>query len=363
MGRVTLKTIAERAGVSICTVNKALTGKPRVGEAMRKRIQRLAAQMGYRPNELARALVRPVLTVGVVCPDAWPGHYGALVDGAAGRLAELADRRVNAEIRRPRGFTDGAAFGRALEGLVRGRASGVILSLGNYEAAARRRLADALEAAGIPAVIMGHDSPGIPRLSCVTHDSPRCGRLAAELLGMMDADGECAIFVGSRRLPDHELKRLHLERELAARGRKPPLVVEAEDDPDRAREAAGRLFAGHPRLRGLYLATENGAAVGRFLEERGLAGDVKAVGTGLSAEAVALLRAGTFQALLDQNERLQGRAAVDLLTGHLEGRGDVPPESLVPPDVVLRANLDLVLGGRAVPGAGPRKGARECRRA
>jgi DNA-binding LacI/PurR family transcriptional regulator len=345
VGRVTLRTIAEELGISICTVNKALTGKPRLSEATRKRVQRCAARLGYRPNELARSLVRPAVAVGVVCPRAWPGHYRALVEGAGERLAELADRRVTAEIRRPSGFTDGGAFLRAVEGMAGDRVSGLILSLGNYGAGARRRLAEVLERTKIPAVIMGHDSPGIPRLSCVTHDSPRCGRLAAELLGLMGADGECAIFVGSRRLPDHELKRLHLEKELAARGKKPPLVVETEDDPSRAREEAERLFAGHPRLRGIYLATENGAAVGRFLEDRGLAGGVKAVGTGLSDEAVAFLRAGTFQALVHQNERRQGRTAVDLLFRRLEGRDDVPPEFLVPPEVVLRATLDLVLDG------------------
>ncbi len=346
MARVTLKTIAGELGVSICTVNKALTGRPRVSGATRRRVQKAAARLGYRPNELARALARPALAVGVVCPDAWPGHYGALMDGARERLAELADRRVNAEVRTAGGFTDGPAFARAVRGLAERRFSGLILSLGNYGAAARGRIADTLNAADIPAVIMGHDSPGIPRLSCVTHDSTRCGRLAGELLGMMDAGDECAIFVGSLKLPDHALKRDGLDRELAARGRRPSLAVETEDDPRRAARAAERLFAGHPRLKGVYLATENGAAVGRFLKGRGMAGKVKAVATGLSAEAVDFLRGGTFQALLDQNERRQGWQAVEALYRRLEGRGEIPAEFLVPPEVVLRANLDLVLAGR-----------------
>jgi ABC-type sugar transport system substrate-binding protein len=165
----------------------------------------------------------------------------------------------------------------------------------------------------------------------------------------MGADAECAIFVGSLRLPDHELKRASLDRELSARGLPPARVVETEDDPERAARAAGRLFAERPRLRGLYLATENGAAVGRFLERRGLAGTVKVVATGLSAEAVGYLRGGTFQALLNQNERRQGRQAVEVLHRHLEGRGEARDQFWIPPDVVLRANLDLALAGHALP--------------
>ena len=46
MERITIKDIAARLGVSICTVNKALTGKPRIGEATRLRIIEEAQRIG-----------------------------------------------------------------------------------------------------------------------------------------------------------------------------------------------------------------------------------------------------------------------------------------------------------------------------
>ncbi|MDQ0285974.1 LacI family transcriptional regulator [Desulfofundulus luciae] len=67
---VTIKDIARKAGVSYATVSRALNNRPEVSEKTRREIQRLAAEMGYKPNAIARGLVtRETLTLGLVIPD------------------------------------------------------------------------------------------------------------------------------------------------------------------------------------------------------------------------------------------------------------------------------------------------------
>lgn len=54
---VTLKDIADRAGVSIMTVSRVVNGKTRaVSEETAERIRKIAGEMGYVPNSSARAL-------------------------------------------------------------------------------------------------------------------------------------------------------------------------------------------------------------------------------------------------------------------------------------------------------------------
>jgi DNA-binding LacI/PurR family transcriptional regulator len=58
-GPVTLRDVAERAGVSITTVSRILNGRETgvpIRDATRERILVAAADLGYRPNMLARAL-------------------------------------------------------------------------------------------------------------------------------------------------------------------------------------------------------------------------------------------------------------------------------------------------------------------
>ena len=53
---VSMKDIAQRCGVSVATVSKALNGQPDIGEETRSRIENTAREMGYMTNAAARAL-------------------------------------------------------------------------------------------------------------------------------------------------------------------------------------------------------------------------------------------------------------------------------------------------------------------
>jgi DNA-binding LacI/PurR family transcriptional regulator len=55
-GRVTIRDIAERAGVSKGAVSYALNGRPGVSEETRERIVSIAQELGWYPNRAARAL-------------------------------------------------------------------------------------------------------------------------------------------------------------------------------------------------------------------------------------------------------------------------------------------------------------------
>jgi DNA-binding LacI/PurR family transcriptional regulator len=66
---VTIREVAERAGVSIKTVSRVVNNTAEVSPATRQRVQQVIAELGYQPSSLARSLVRGKSdTVGVVIP-------------------------------------------------------------------------------------------------------------------------------------------------------------------------------------------------------------------------------------------------------------------------------------------------------
>ena len=67
---VTIKDIAERAGVSFSTVSKALRDSPLVQNKTKQHILSIAKEMGYQPNIAARSLVsKRSGAIGVVWPS------------------------------------------------------------------------------------------------------------------------------------------------------------------------------------------------------------------------------------------------------------------------------------------------------
>ena len=56
MANVTMRDIAEKLGVSIVSVSKALTGKEGVSEELREKVKKEADRLGYRYNLGAKGL-------------------------------------------------------------------------------------------------------------------------------------------------------------------------------------------------------------------------------------------------------------------------------------------------------------------
>ncbi|TVQ38029.1 MAG: LacI family transcriptional regulator [Spirochaetaceae bacterium] len=77
--RVTIKFIAQKAGMSFSTVAKALQDDPAITHKTRERIKGIARQYNYRPNILAKALrSRRTRTIGVILNDLQSPFYSEI---------------------------------------------------------------------------------------------------------------------------------------------------------------------------------------------------------------------------------------------------------------------------------------------
>ena len=94
-GRPTIKDVAERAGVSIATVSRALNDKGDVSGATRDRVREVARSVGYSPDPAARSLAgQKTKLVGIVVGDN-AGHrdlslifFGPVLTAIARRLGQ-----------------------------------------------------------------------------------------------------------------------------------------------------------------------------------------------------------------------------------------------------------------------------------
>ena len=337
--RVTMKDIGDRLGVSVCTVNKALTGKGRVSDETRKQIIETAHKMGYHPNKLAQALTRKELTIGVAYPDVWPSYAQSLLAGLREGLQDISDYNVIGRFLRIGNQSFAEELTRAVTWSGKDAFDTMVI-IPYYEHFSSTDWSSLAEL-GIPLALLGMDIPDAPRLFCVRQDSMRCGRMAAELLVKQAGAVKMAAIIGSREVSEHREKADGFQEEASRLSARLVGVYETLGDEDIAYPVARRIFADHPDVRGLYVTTETIEGVCRYLSENGLAGTVKVVATGALAEVKSAIDNDIVQFSLFQNMDRQGRQAIRLLYDYLIQGINPSEDVLVAPEIIVRGNLDL----------------------
>ncbi len=338
---ITIKKLAEEIGFSVCTINKALNNKPRISPATRELVIKAAEKFGYRPNSLAKALARPVLSIGFVYPDIWPSHNALLVRGACQSLERLRDHRVNSLLR-PIPAGDEKSFLSVIKELADKKVSGLLVCLFDYSPECLDEAWQILKKKNIPFILLGSDLPGGPQICSVWHDCRRCGRMAAEILEWMAPDRSVAIFIGRKGVLDHDFKIDGFQSRFNQSKIKVVGIGETHDDPDTGYPVAREIFETHPDIAGIYIGTENAAGICRYLAEARLAEKVKVVATGVSEDVFQGLRRGVIHCSINQNQPYQGRTAAGILYNYLEfGRAPESPEILIMPELILRSTLDM----------------------
>lgn len=86
--RVTIKDVAEAAGVSVATVSNALNGTGRLSEETRSAVLQVAQSMRFRPNIMAKALIKKrSFTIGLLTDDKYGRFSFPVMEGISEALA------------------------------------------------------------------------------------------------------------------------------------------------------------------------------------------------------------------------------------------------------------------------------------
>lgn len=341
---VTIKKIAQRAGVSIGTVDRVLHGRADVAPGTRRKILRIVEELGYKPNFFARNLrLARSYVFGVMMPKpAQDGSYWALPLKGIGRAAsELQAQRV--EVRH-------FYFDKFSEE--------------SLESAGRDVLATTLDGLLLAPVVPGffekflHRVPDrlpyvffdsfIPRTAClsaIAQDAFQSGVLSARLMQMLVKDpGHVAIL---RVLPAD----YHIDDRVngfLSYCRKCPHVtsgvveIRGDGDPGRGRKALDGVLRKHPDLKGVFVTNAATHLAAAYLKSCGLGRKVAVIGYDLVPENVRYLREGLINFLISQQPERQGYEGIMTLYRHVLLKEAVLPKITTQLDIVTSENVDYL---------------------
>lgn len=334
--------IAEIAGVSRGTVDRALHGRSGINEATRLRVKEIAQQIGYRPNLAARALSTSKATakVGVCIPREIHFFYDELWSGVLEEAERVSQFGVEFTYRpiQSLGVGDVEAF----QELVASGVDGMIITAGNPRDL--KPLIDDAESREIRVICVDTDASESRRSSAVCVEPYLSGGVAGELLGKIVPPGsKVAVVAGSLTAEDHRKKAGGFSETFPRHclGGETVAVIEGHEDEEETYRKTLDLIREVPDLAGIYVNTVNCLPVCRALGARNLEGKVRLITSDLFLDMCPFFEKGTISASIYHQPYRQGQMVVRLMADHLISGVQLPPIISLSPAVVMLSNLRL----------------------
>jgi LacI family transcriptional regulator len=271
----TLEDIARATGVSPSTVSRVLNGSKRVADKKRALVLAALEQHGYRPNQVARGLVRGrSMTIGVVMQDIASPFFASMVAGIEQGLDEGAYQPMFASTHWRAEHTQDEV--RSLQLLLERQVDGMIVLASSIPDEELR-----VVAAQMPLIVVARNVPGLER-QCLTLDNHAGAyRVTRYLLGL--GHTRIAHIAGTPGHPDAAERLAAYRCALAESGLEvdPNLIVAGEFTEESGLRAVEQLLARGERFSAIFAANDQmayGVMLGLFNHGYRIPDDISLVG-------------------------------------------------------------------------------------
>lgn len=332
MKKITVKDIARASGYSVSTVSKALNNTDRVGAEATEKIKRIAKALGYQSSLSAQSLAGKQRKVAIVLRQSPAEVYNLFQQGLNGAFDIYKEFGIE-----PVYYTLDALQTPADWRAATAETAGVIAVPRDF----REEIVSVLnEIAGKQPLVLLQGkmmtADPIRRLCDVTVNARIVGEMAAQYMSVCVPGRQTAMILGEPSAWIHQENEAGYRAGAARYGLATVAAEACYDDMDRAYAVAGSLLRRYPDLAGIFVTSYVAPAVCRCVQESGRR--VTVVGVDLFPETVDCLRSGTLAAAIFQDQRQQGRCALEAVVASFR-RQSVPREIIVKPELVLQSNL------------------------
>lgn len=311
---VTIQQIADLAGVSRGTVDRALNQRGRIAPDVAQRIQAIADELGYVTRTRKAMEERPAVKIGVVTQLARASFMREINRGIQKAKEELVERGVSVLIKEVISV-DGDEQFRAIEELVDKGIQGLAVMPVESEKV-RARLNRLTDESGIPVVTFNSDIVGTRRSCFVGMDNRQSGKAAAGLMGIMTGGkGKILIITGSFSNPVNnsrvdgfieEVKKTYPELEIAG-------VQASFDETDEVERIIGNTMMAVSGITGILVVSGGQAGVAKAFDNLKPDRRPFVIIYDRTPKNERLLKEDIADFLIDQNGYFQGYQPLQIL--------------------------------------------------
>lgn len=333
---ITIKEIAELAGVSIGTVDRVIHDRGRVSTATKDKILAIMEARGYRKNIVASQLSNSrIARLAVILPhprqnDCFWEQVRTGIDEAVGKLGFLKLTHSYYYFNR----YDTASYISSFEEALSSEPDGILLPpiLADETVKFKSKITP-----GTMVVFFNSDLPDFPRRAAVGQDSFDGGRTAGRLMELLTGGkGDIAVIevepedfhINTRAsgFKHHLMKNGHMQLH--------SFLLPPENRPKEIEETAGRIAEEIRDLAGLFVPNSSVHFFADLLPD-----EVKVIGYDLVEANASMLKKGKIDFLINQQPEKQGELAMEKLIKCTVLKEDIVEITTLPIEIICRENL------------------------
>ncbi len=340
MAKITIQDVAQKAGVSVATIDRVLNHRPGVKTRTVEKVESAIRELNYQPDRIAARLARGrEYRFWFVLPNTAGEFMNRISEEVEAAAKRMAGERVAIMVKRVDVF-DGPLLAKVLDSLEDGIDGVAVVALDHP---AVREAINTLVAKGVSVVTLVSDVPGSKRTHYAGIDNSSAGRTAAGLMGrfLNGRKGKVGLFAGSLALRDHIERQFGFEQVMAHEF--PDLMVlpvrESRDDTGRSEELSKQLLREHPDLLGIYNVGGGTAGITAALEVGGRAKHIVFIAHEVTDGSRRALIRGTIDVIINQDPGHEVRSAVRVLMARADNAPLIESQERIRIDIFMRDNL------------------------
>ena len=345
--KIRIKDIAEKAGVSVGTVDRVLHNRPNVSAPARKKVEAALMEMNYQPNVYASALAynRSYLFYMVIPEHEYEAYWDEIEDGARKAMETRRDFHIDVKFLYYKRFNKEAFIAAATQCL-EANPDGVVVVPADLETT--RTFTDQMHERHIPFVMLDSYMPDLRPLAFFGQDSFSSGYFAARML-MLIASQDKEILLVKRTKDGQVTSKQQMNREVGfrhyMRDHFPEITIEELDLPYESSrkeydEMLEKFFTAHPDVHNCITLGSKAHVVGTFLLRTNRR-DIQIMGYDMVAKNVECIRQGSISFLIAQHAYQQGYSSVDALFKAIVLKRKVDPVNYMPIELLTKGNIDF----------------------
>ena len=342
----TIKRIAELAGVSIGTVDRALHNRGRVRPEVVKRVLEIADLLNYKPNSIAKSLAirNRKLKIALILHIERNTFWDMILEGVEQAAHEIRDFGISVVIKRGCNFDHSVQLDLIDEVVANGFNALAIVPINHR--GVKQKLTE-LHERQFPVVFLGALLEDSPSLSYVGCNYASAGRITAGIINIIAGGaGKLLVFSPSFQMLGHQhrIEALRDRLEKYYGGITVQKVIEMPDDDIYSYNETKNAFAQFPDTDILICpgATSTRGML-QALNDLSLYQKVKVVVYDYSEEVRKGLEEGGILVAITQNPQHQGYRAIRILFEYLTADTIPSYHNYVQTQIILRESVNEII--------------------